>query len=108
MDVIIPGKSSFILRTERSPRKNQIGITISIIGAVVVYKILDLRTGEYFRNSDIYWQEFDALFNTKRLAEQAIKDLVRLRNDFYPGYEYPKVIPEYFAIIEVENNVKRF
>ena len=62
------------------------------------YKVLDLRVGEFFKQSDIFFEtNKDAIYYEISDAEDAIRFTI---NRFQPSKYHPKLIPEYFEIIK--------
>jgi hypothetical protein len=68
----------------------------------MLYKVLDLRTGECLRQADMYWVEEEATYCSKQAAEEVIDDVIRIRNDWNPYDDCKNLIREYFVVIEVE------
>jgi hypothetical protein len=66
-----------------------------------MFKVLDLRCGEFIHKADIYWNPEDAVYESRQAALQVISDMVRIRNDWNPYDDCKNLIPEYFEVIEV-------
>ena len=65
-----------------------------------MYKVLDLRTGECLKHSDIYWSEQDAHYYSIEEALEVINSILKNRS-YNPYPDVPKLIREYFEIVEI-------
>jgi hypothetical protein len=71
----------------------------------MVYKVLDLRTGEYFKATDLGWNiddsvRDDAIFYSTFEAQTIIINVIKNRS-YNPHSEVPKLIKEYFEVVEI-------